>query len=170
MALLKIVSKTYETYYDLNNLIHYVLNPDKIDTGVCGFNLLYPYQSVNNITNQMIEISDYYGKSYGTLAYHYIISYNGIFSPNMIKIFNKAMSMLISCCNSLIAFPSLYALHENTCNFHFHLVVGATNLYTGKKLINNKALHDEMAKMLWLFSNYEKDRKIYFFNYDIVYE
>lgn len=148
MTILKVINTNYDTFTSIQNLYNYVMNPEKLEHGICNSNLLYTQLGGHGIAQQFCNIADYYGKT-GSLAMHYIICYDDITREfPLSQIIHTFKTSIVN----FYEYPFFYAMHENTDNLHIHLVLCSINLYTGKKYLNTKNNHENFRAKLDTFT------------------
>lgn len=164
MTVLKVINTNYDTFTSIQNLYNYVMNPEKLEHSIYKSNLLYTQLGGYGIAKQFCDIANFYGKA-GSLARHYIISYDDITCNFPLSEIIHTFEISIT---NLYEYPFFYALHENTDNLHFHFVLCSTNLYTGKKYLDTKDNHELFRSNLHAFTAfrtlnpYQKNKKAYF--------
>lgn len=169
MPIIKMCNEKYDTIQKTTNLINYVLNPNKRENDIYGYGHLYMHNDTINIAYQFNNINAYYGKQNRNLVKHLVISYNyleGQFSPQSMNMVLQHLFQI-----DLAGYPYLYAMHEDTAHAHFHIVFGVTNIYTGKKYLDNKEMLFGIAQTMSHYTSYiGDDGRIHRINYTLVYD
>ncbi|MDD7403679.1 MAG: relaxase/mobilization nuclease domain-containing protein [Butyribacter sp.] len=169
MAKIKKVNKSYTDIYAVANLLKYVLNPEKQESGICGCGGLFLNNDMINVARQIYDINFYYGKDQGTLVHHFIISYpylEGQCTPQKMQFaLHQVLNM------DLCGFPYVYALHENTLHPHFHLIIGSVNIYTGMRYLDKNSTIMGIGQTLSANTVYfGTDGRKHHLQYDAVYD
>lgn len=168
MPIIKLCSKQYNTMQDVACLLEYVMNPDKRINNIFGYENLYVHNNVVNVAKQFEDINIYYGKTSGNLVKHLIISYDYLEGQSSPRSMEMVLRNLLH--STLCGFPYIYAMHENTLHPHFHIVFCSTNLYTGKKYVDNQESIFDIAQTLSHYSTYiGEDGHKHHMDYKVVY-
>lgn len=169
MAIIKIKSESYNTLYDVSNLISYILNPAKLDNNIYGSRYLYLYDNPLYTAMEIANINNYYGKTQGSIVKHMIVSYpylEGQCTPQTAEYALKQMLDI-----NLPGFPYIYAFHEDSNSPHFHIVFGTVNLYSGMKYPDKKSLWFNMSETISHYSKFfDSNGREKHIIYNIVYD
>ena len=137
MAILKLIRDEYVNQDAMYNLVHYVLNANKMPSrcfGGTGISLTSPADS-------MYKIKNVYDKTTGKQAEQFVLAFNYKESRLLNSYFIEQIAYEV--CKYFEGVQVLFALHEtgNTYisddygdnNVHIHFVVNTVNMFTGNK-------------------------------------
>ena len=130
MAVVKVINGEYKNEDAIKNLVHYVLDKEKMPGqgfGATGVSLTTPVESFTLIQNA-------FGHNYGKRAEHIVLSFSEAEQSGMDRY--DLMRAAYDICNSFEGRQCLFAFHEkdkNNPKLHVHFVLGTTNMITGKK-------------------------------------
>lgn len=137
MAVLKLVRDEYINQNAVYNLVHYVLNADKMPSGCYGGTGV----SLTNPADSMYKIKNVFDKTTGKQAEHFVVAFNKKESRLLTPYYVEQIAYDI--CKYFRGVQVLFALHEvgNTYmsddygdnNIHIHFVVNTVNMETGNK-------------------------------------
>lgn len=133
MPRIELVKGKYRNKHAIRNLIRYAINSSKTPHGIIGV-LGAPYRkNADDIIDYFNQIQHFYKQRKGRLAYHFLIE----FSPNEQKLISfkdyMEIGYQIGSFFDNECYQTVFGLHENTDNLHFHIVVNSVNYSTGKK-------------------------------------
>lgn len=124
MANLIIVKDAYTNPDALKNVVSYVLDKSKTNhiTGGQGVLLDNPYSC-------MEKVKEYYYKTNGKLAQHFILSFADYEYING----NDALCIGYEVCALFPEYQMVFGFHSNTAHRHIHWGMNPVNVLTGKK-------------------------------------
>lgn len=129
----------YHDPYAKEDLINYILNPQKARHYSCGYNVNF-----DNPADSMEQVSAHYNKTDGVQLRHFIIS----FHPTELdkpKIAN-AIAMQIAGF-FVFEYQTVYAVHEDKYHLHIHMVINSVSYVDGHRYKGTK-------KEFYDFKNY----------------
>ena len=116
-------------YHDLASkydVVNYILNPQKTAPGYFGGYHVDPYSPADS----MIDTSEQYGKSSGVQLRHYVFSFDfgELSNPNTALQIAKDFASYVG-----QEFQTVFAVHLNKPNLHFHLVFNSCSYVDGHR-------------------------------------
>lgn len=117
----------------LKNLINYAMDLQKTTSGIVGVLGAPCENSIQEIIQYFDKTQINFGKKKGRLAYHFVIALSPEEQKKIPKKKYKKIGYKIASFFDDEGFQTVFALHENTEQLHFHIVVNSVNYYTGKK-------------------------------------
>lgn len=164
MAILKILNKKY-SINDVDNVVNYILRYDKHP--IFKTNLLFAGQNFKtNIIQQINTVITYYNKtsSASNVLHHIIISFDYmnecyISKTDALNIVQKALSILSYNNEHICNYQYILSLHQDSFNYHIHLIINSVCPFTGKMLNVNKTLLYTLQTNLELSMNILKREK-----------
>ncbi len=134
MSTIKTTNQTGK-YHDpdaLNDIISYILQPDKALHGFVGGFGVDP----QDITTSMLLVADRWGKTTGIQLHHFILSFSPaeLSDPTILNEIAKAASIFLA-----QDYQVVFAVHENKPHLHAHIVINAVSYKTGRKYHGSKA-------------------------------
>ena len=141
MAILKKVNGKYKNEEAIYNLVNYIFNADKMPHGILGGQGVYMFDAAGcmEFVRRMLGAE-------GCRAEHYVLSFA---DHEAVKLkHRKTIELGYRICEYFEDRQAIFACHEtkDKCDFmtgdrqgniHFHFVVAAWNLHTGKKCTLN---------------------------------
>lgn len=143
MAILK-TANGHGKYRDLStkkDVVDYILNKDKLRNNYWGCIKVNPADPALS----MQEVSKFYGKENGVQIRHIIVSFTQTetIDPAVVgAIANEFMCWLGG------NYQSVYGVHENTENLHFHLAFNSVSYVTGERYKGTRSEHYLMLNVL----------------------
>lgn len=136
----------------IENIINYILRPDKIIHGYFGYsgfaccaiqnNMIVPF-----LVESMRRLSNEYERKGTIKIRHFIVS----FSPEEMKK-PAVVDQIARRCMEYFAseYQCIYGVHEDTDNLHFHIAFNPLNRYNGQRY---RGQHGEFNCMVSFFAN-----------------
>lgn len=147
----------YHDYYSKEDVVNYILNPEKIPIGCSGFINV----DSNNPARSMHECSAAFGKDSGVQIQHFVVSFKHGEIPDVITANSIAKELLFYIGSQ---YPAIYAVHGNKDNIHFHMAFNNVSI-NGKRYYGNKAeffdIINTLKRILRKYGVYVLQRKYY---------
>lgn len=148
MAVLKIISNDY-TSENIHSTLNGYANKDKHLIG--GYNLFLgtPETAVEYASEQMVSALYHYGKNYGQLLKHVVLSFDSAGSENWVtpEIAHKIAMQF--CRHCLYNYQVFFGIHTDTAShLHIHFIINGVNLSTGYKFPDKKQTYQSMQKYI----------------------
>lgn len=125
MANLIIVKDAYTNPDALRNVVRYVLDESKTNTITGGQGVL-----LNNPYSYMEKVQEYYYKTNGKLAQHFILS----FADYEYISEEEALCIGYKICALFPEYQIVFGVHQDKPHLHIHWAMNPVNVMTGKKL------------------------------------
>ena len=148
MAILKIISNDYTT-----ENMHFTLNDyaKKDKSFIGGYNLFLgtPETAVQYASEQMDSALCYYGKNYGQLLKHAVLSFDSSGSEAWVTPEIACRIAMQFCQYCLYNYQVFFGIHTDTAShLHIHFIINGVNLTTGYKFPDKKQTYQSMQKYL----------------------
>lgn len=130
---------TYKYEGDVCSVIRYIGDLNKADYEICGArNVLGKSQIFTNpafITSQFLVIQDGYYDNKRRI-YHLICSFrrNELSVRNIQRVGNYICAMFPD-------YQSMFVLHQNTGNYHLHIVINNMPIFDGEPLLSTRGIN-----------------------------
>ena len=120
-------SRNEKGRYTLKRALEYITNPEKTHYWSDGL-----YVDAENALERMSIVKRFYNKEDGRSYIHFTISFKGKKDKNQLYEFAEAVSYEFS------DYQSLFAIHQNTRNYHIHFVINSVSVKNGKKFSQSR--------------------------------
>ena len=154
MPMLKIMNAKGKYYNsDARELLaRYILNPQKSPSCLYGgmdienrLDIESRDIVISSVVAQMDEVARYFHKDYGVQLRHFVVSYkpNDTNEPEIVG--------YIACCVAewlSERYKTIYAVHENTDNLHFHVMFNSVSYVDGYKYHGDKREYYQLIEQI----------------------
>lgn len=159
MALVKMIGEDYPDRKDLQNLVQYIIQPDKAVHGlVGGFGLLPAGEE--EIIRQMETVKEVWHKTGGRQARHFVVSFAWGEHISEAEAWRLAYWIALYYADR---YQIVYAVHEDTENLHIHFVFNPVSFVDGRIYAEGKDDLSRLEAHIWLEMNTgiwrERDRE-----------
>lgn len=129
MAILKVVRGEYKNEAAVDNLINYILNPQKVPGnyyGGQGLSLLNPKMCIQ-------IVKDTFCHNMGKQMEHFVLSFSDRESRRISL--DQALILAYDICNFFAGRQLIFAIHQGdeAERLHIHFVMNTTNIHSGYK-------------------------------------
>ena len=134
MSYIKLVDEGYGKESDVRNVVNYISNMKKGENLVGGGLGIICAEEIHScpefVADQILTVQRYKGCR-GRRLYHVIVSFDSILDGLDIWEMKRVADRIVYLYRD---YQSVYALHEDTRNMHFHILFNNIPLGDGKKL------------------------------------
>lgn len=169
MAIFKIINENYPTTSDMENLISYVIRPNKaLYVGIPNLYAMQP-NPASDICTQMLQVKNLYSKNSGKQLIHFVISLSGYSFDYESRMTPEQLHFISSLFANDICeagYQCLYAIHK-TSNLHVHFVLNSVNWKTGEKFSGKQEEYTSFINGFHncaLFKKYQLNFSVYYGN------
>lgn len=149
MALVKMIGEDYPEKKDLQNLVHYMIQPDKAVHGLVGGFSLLPIGE-EAIIRQMETVKEVWHKTEGRQARHFVVSFAWGERISEAEAWRLAYWIALYYADR---YQIVYAVHEDTENVHIHFVFNPVSFVDGRIYAEGKDDFSRLQAHIWLEMN-----------------